>query len=157
METIINFCRHAQLIVLVYVLYNAQLPTMYHLVANFTHGFLSLFKVWNVKVIINKNQCTKKSTFNTVTAYSCWYQLYQFCINVIHTHVEIVSTLSPCALVCQSNETNQLVLRSNTVTDGTPCYSGTFDHALCIEGACRVSYVPSYLILCELSVAYKWL
>ena len=59
-------------------------------------------------------------------------------------YVEIVSTVSPCALVCQSAETSQRVLRSNTVTDGTPCYSGTFDHAVCIEGRCTVSC--SYLI-----------
>ena len=73
-------------------------------------------------------------------SYVCTYvRMYMTtCFNV-----EIVSTVSPCALVCQSNETGQLVLRSNTVTDGTPCYSGTFDHAVCIEGACRVSCLTS--------------
>ena len=58
----------------------------------------------------------------------------QFCFNA-----EIVSAVSPCALVCQSNETGILVVRSNMVTDGTPCYSGTFDHAVCIQGRCTVS------------------
>ena len=52
--------------------------------------------------------------------------------------IAIVSSVSPCALVCQSNETGQVVLRSNLVIDGTPCYSGTFDHAVCTEGRCRV-------------------
>ena len=56
-------------------------------------------------------------------------------------YLEIVSVVSPCTLVCQSAETGQLVVRSNPVTDGTPCYSGTFDHAVCIEGACRVSHL----------------
>ena len=58
----------------------------------------------------------------------------QFCFNA-----EIVSNIPPCALVCQSNETSALAVRSNLVTDGTPCYNGTFDHAVCIEGRCRVS------------------
>ena len=58
----------------------------------------------------------------------------QFCFNA-----EIVSTVLPCFLVCQSNETNAITIRSITVTDGTPCYSGTFDHAVCIERRCRVS------------------
>ena len=61
---------------------------------------------------------------------------YQFCFNI-----EIVSTVSPCDLVCQSNETGQLAIRNNTVIDGTPCYSGTFDHAVCIKGTCTVSYL----------------
>ena len=60
----------------------------------------------------------------------------QFCFNA---EIIIVSAVSPCALVCQSNEAGILVVRSNMVTDGTPCYSGTFDHAVCIERRCRVS------------------
>ena len=58
-------------------------------------------------------------------------------------NVEINSSVSPCALVCQSNENGLLAVRSDIVIDGTPCYSGTFDHAVCIEGACRVSYLTS--------------
>ena len=61
----------------------------------------------------------------------------------MYTHLAIVSTVSPCALVCQAIETGQLFIRSNQVIDGTPCYSGTFDHAVCIEGECRVSYLLS--------------
>ena len=67
METT-NVYRHAQLTVLVYVLYNVQLPMGYHLMTNFTHGFLSLFKV-RMKCLNSYpyNKYTKKST---VTAYS---------------------------------------------------------------------------------------
>ena len=62
-----------------------------------------------------------------------------FVLMYVYMCIEIVSSVSPCALVCQSAETGQLVVRSNPVTDGTPCYSGTFDHAVCIEGRCTVS------------------
>ena len=67
-----------------------------------------------------------------------YYEWHGLCIHVCF-NVEIVSVVSPCALVCQSTETGQLAVRTGIVEDGTPCYSGTFDHAVCIEGACRVS------------------
>ena len=51
----------------------------------------------------------------------------------------IVSVVGPCELVCQSEETGDLAVRSTTVIDGTPCYSGTFDAAVCVNGMCRVS------------------
>ena len=65
-------------------------------------------------------------------------------------HVAIVSQVGPCELVCQSEETRRLVVRSSTVIDGTPCYSGTFDAAVCIQGACRVSLtVLAYACDCQ--------
>ena len=70
------------------------------------------------------------------------YEWHGLCIYVCF-NVEIVSVVSPCALVCQSTETGQLAVRTGIVEDGTPCYSGTFDHAVCIEGACRVSCLTS--------------
>ena len=67
---------------------------------------------------------------------------FTYIMNVMFfLHTAIVSGVSPCGLVCRSIETGQLVVRSNLVIDGTPCYSGTFDHAVCIEGRCRVSYI----------------
>jgi len=55
-------------------------------------------------------------------------------------YTAIVSVVGPCELVCQSEETGSLVVvRSPTVIDGTSCYSGTFDTAVCVNGMCRVS------------------
>ena len=66
-----------------------------------------------------------------------WSQLMVWvCFNAA-----IVSVVPPCSLVCQSSETGDLAVRSNPVIDGTPCYSGTFDHAVCADRRCRVSYL----------------
>ena len=54
-------------------------------------------------------------------------------------YTAIVSVVGPCELVCQSEDTGVLAVRSPTVIDGTPCYSGTFDTAVCVNGMCRVS------------------
>ena len=70
-------------------------------------------------------------------------------------NVAIVSVVSPCALVCLSAEGGGLAVRSNPVIDGTPCYSGTFDHAVCIEGRCRVSYLKVTLSLNSIFTSYQ--
>jgi len=54
-------------------------------------------------------------------------------------YTAIVSVVGACELVCQSVETSQLAVRNSTVIDGTPCYSETFDTAVCVSGVCVVS------------------